>query len=167
MSQAQPATADRITLQTATTLDKLASPALIAKLCDDIFADLKMLCREVTPRGMDAIEDMFNYPYSKEFYVTSSNWMPPQGPREWYHGFYIGIGIDPPGRAGLGFLTEPVITEIRRRLLSHQTQMFEPKSRTVHSIGGPVYINGTVFDTSEGTYRLEHTHSWYLYRRNW
>lgn len=165
MPQTQSGFDSPIVLQTAETLKALATHEIIGKLCDNLFADLKTLCDEVRPRGMDSIERMFNHPYSKELCVTSSNWAPPNGPREWYHGFYVGIGINPPGRSGLGFLTEPVVTEVRRRLLSHKTQIFEPRSRTVHSIGGPIYINETVFGTSAGTYQLSHTHSWYLYRR--
>lgn len=156
-----------VVLQTAMTLAELTSPETIDKLCDNLFADLKMLCTESAPRGMDSIEQMFNYPGSTKLYVTSSNWMPPQGPRDWYHGFYVGIGIDPPGRHGLGFLTDHVVAELQRRLMEQQTRIFAPEARSVRSVGGTIWVNDTTFQTPDGTFQLSHSRFWILSRRTW
>ncbi|MDB5225510.1 MAG: hypothetical protein JWL87_462 [Candidatus Adlerbacteria bacterium] len=140
---------------------KLTSPEVISEICDTIFADLAKLRDEARRVGADTIATRHNYPGSSLPYIAPSGWAR-RDRKEWYQGYYIGIGLDCSKTSSLGFMTGKVVDELRRRLEAAQEQYYREEPREVLSIGGAVHIQGEIFQTKDGIFQVEHTHSWYV-----
>jgi hypothetical protein len=154
---------DIIELELAIAMSQLATPESICKMCDAVISSLKALVAESQVRGSDRVCQYFSRPFTTLPDVTQGGFSSLDTPREWYKGHYIGIGLNSRRESSLGFLTEKVIAELRRRFCEHKMRYYQPSSSSVQSLGSTIRINDEYFETPDGVFQISHTHSWYVH----
>ncbi|MFH1170681.1 MAG: hypothetical protein V1704_03945 [Candidatus Vogelbacteria bacterium] len=124
--------------------------SVVERICDNIIADLNGLCELVKKGGGDEIGKF------REVIVSCSDLLSQgKGPAVKTK---VGLGLGY-RFLGLGFLENAIIAALKVRFLkmgASVTKIEEGGSTATYS------TSGESFSTSDGTYELTHTHSWFV-----
>lgn len=126
-------------------------PILIGRICDALMVDVDILCAVGKEYGGNLVRDTLRTRGGVAWTGSADG------------SVFLGFVLNESG-FDLGFLTEPVLKELRTRL-ERATKKQRTFSSESDSIGGTVTFSGAQYETPSGTYQISHTHSWYVEKK--